>query len=73
MKVNGETIILLEKTSLLEFLQRNGYSSDKIAVELNGEIIPRSRYASVILTDADSLEIVSFVGRWYCCRSGTPP
>jgi len=62
MKVNGETIILLEKTSLIELLQRNGYSSDKIAVELNGEIVPRSRYASVILTDADKLEIVSFVG-----------
>ena len=53
MKVNGETIILLEKTSLIELLQRNGYATDKIAVELNGEIIPRSRYSSVILTDAD--------------------
>ena len=62
MKVNEETIILLEKTSLLEFLQRNGYAPEKIAVELNGEIIPRSRYSSVILTDADKLEIVSFVG-----------
>ena len=62
MKVNGETIILSEKTSLLELLQRNGYATDKIAVELNGEIIPRSRYASVILTDIDNLEIVSFVG-----------
>lgn len=62
MKVNGETIILLEKTSLIELLQRNGYATDKIAVELNGEIIPRSRYSSVILTDADKLEIVSFVG-----------
>lgn len=62
MKVNGETKKLLEKIPLAELLQREGYSSDKIAVELNGEIIPRSRYASVILTDADKLEIVSFVG-----------
>ena len=62
MKVNGEQIILKEKISLAEFLQREGYATDKIAVELNGEIIPRSRYASVILTDADKLEIVSFVG-----------
>ena len=62
MKVNGEQIILSEKTSLLEFLQRNGYAPEKIAVELNGEIIPRSRYSSVFLTDADKLEIVSFVG-----------
>ena len=62
MKVNGEQIILSEKIPLSEFLQREGYSCDKIAVELNGEIIPRSRYASVFLTDADKLEIVSFVG-----------
>ena len=62
MKVNGETKKFSERIPLVEFLQREGYSSDKIAVELNGEIIPRSRYASVILTDADKLEIVSFVG-----------
>ena len=62
MKVNGEQIILNEKISLAEFLQQEGYAPEKIAVELNGEIIPRSRYASVILTDADKLEIVSFVG-----------
>lgn len=62
MKVNGETQKLLEKIPLSEFLQREGYAPEKIAVELNGEIIPRSRYASVILTDADKLEIVSFVG-----------
>ena len=62
MKVNGETKKLLEKIPLSEFLQQEGYAQEKIAVELNDEIIPRSRYASVILTDADKLEIVSFVG-----------
>ena len=62
MKVNVETKKLLEKIPLSEFLHQEGYAQEKIAVELNGEIIPRSRYASVILTDADKLEIVSFVG-----------
>ncbi|MBQ9763605.1 MAG: sulfur carrier protein ThiS [Phascolarctobacterium sp.] len=62
MKFNGEQIILNEKTSLLEFLQREGYATDKIAVELNGEIVPRSKYASVTLKDADNLEVVCFVG-----------
>ena len=62
MKFNGETITLREKTSLLEFLQREGYATDKIDVELNGEIVPRSKYTSVILTDADNLEVVCFVG-----------
>lgn len=62
MKVNGGTKKLLEKIPLSEFLQQEAYAQEKIAVELNGEIIPRSRYSSVILTDADNLEIVSFVG-----------
>ena len=62
MKVNGEQIILSKEIPLADFLQNGGYALEKIAVELNGEIIPRSRYASVILTDADKLEIVSFVG-----------
>ncbi|MBQ7883827.1 MAG: sulfur carrier protein ThiS [Phascolarctobacterium sp.] len=62
MKLNGETVTLTEETTLVSFLENNGYSSNKIAVELNGDIIPRSRYASVILTDADKLEVVCFVG-----------
>lgn len=62
MKLNGETVTLTEEPTLASFLESNGYPSNKIAVELNGEIIPRSRYASVILTDADKLEVVCFVG-----------
>ncbi|MBQ7317976.1 MAG: sulfur carrier protein ThiS [Phascolarctobacterium sp.] len=62
MKLNGETITLTEETTLTSFLESNGYSSGKIAVELNGEIVPRSKYASVILTEADVLEVVCFVG-----------
>lgn len=62
MKLNGETVTLTEETTLARFLESNGYPSNKIAVELNGDIIPRSRYASVILTDADKLEVVCFVG-----------
>lgn len=39
-----------------------GIDSAKIAVELNGEIVPRSTLADVPLTDGDVLEIVHFVG-----------
>lgn len=62
MKFNGEQVTLSEQISLLEFLKVQGYAPEKIAVELNGEIIARSRYASIILTDADKLEVVCFVG-----------
>ena len=47
---------------LVEYLRSKGYAPGKIAVALNGEIIARSRYASIILTDADKLEVVCFVG-----------
>lgn len=34
----------------------------KVAVELNEEIVPRSRYTETWLTSGDSLEIVHFIG-----------
>ena len=39
-----------------------GYKDDRVAVELNGRIVPRSEYACVILKEDDSVEIVGFVG-----------
>lgn len=62
MKVNGEVQVLARQITLTEFLREQGYAPEKVAVELNGEIIPRREYASKILTDADKLEIVCFVG-----------
>jgi sulfur carrier protein len=36
--------------------------SDRIAVELNGEIAPKARWPSLTVADGDRLEIVHFVG-----------
>jgi len=43
-------------------LDRLGFAPEKIAVELNLEIVPRSAYAEVALKPGDRLEIVRFVG-----------
>lgn len=48
--------------SLGEYLAEAGYSAERIAVELQGEIVPKSRYNETILKNGDVLEIVSFVG-----------
>lgn len=45
--------------TLLEHLQ---LPSAKIAVERNLQIVPRSSFASQILTDGDKLEIIHFIG-----------
>ena len=62
MRVNGKEVGLKERLTLEKFLESNGYALSKVAVELNGKIVPRKEYAATILQDADVLEIVCFVG-----------
>lgn len=49
-------------TSLLAYLTQAGYDPAKVAVERNGDIVPRVRYGQTILADGDAVEIVQFVG-----------
>lgn len=62
MKVNGNEILLQKPMNLEEFLESLNYDVARIAVERNGDIVPKANYKKVILTEADTLEIVSFVG-----------
>ena len=45
--------------ALVEIL---GMKSDRVAVELNLDIVPRDRWSSTELSEGDNLEIVHFVG-----------
>ena len=45
-----------------EVITELGYVKERIAVERNEEIIPKSTYEEVILNDGDTVEVVSFVG-----------
>lgn len=60
--MNGTMVTLPQGTTLLAYLQQKGYQLERIAVELNGDILRREQYETTILQDADVLEIVSFVG-----------
>ena len=62
MRVNGAEVSLDGVCTLKAFLEREGYVIDRIAVEKNGEIIPKALYETEPLTESDRLEIVSFVG-----------
>ena len=59
--INGEKI---EKAEILlsAYLEENGINPQRIAVELNGEILPKSQYRETVLKDGDIIEIVNFVG-----------
>ncbi|MEL0027369.1 MAG: sulfur carrier protein ThiS [Perlucidibaca sp.] len=49
-------------TTLADLVTRQGLAGRRIAVEHNGEIVPRSRHASCLLADGDTLEIVHAIG-----------
>lgn len=61
VKINGE-YSECAGTVLSEYLAANNYSHDRIAVEINQQIIPKSEYAGTVINDGDEIEIVSFVG-----------
>jgi sulfur carrier protein len=48
--------------TLAALVERLGMKADRVAVELNRDIVPRDRWADTRLTDGDRLEIVHFVG-----------
>ena len=48
--------------SLVELVEELGLKSDRIAVERNGAIAPRTGWAKVGLGEGDRIEIVHFVG-----------
>ncbi|MDR3222721.1 MAG: sulfur carrier protein ThiS [Methanobrevibacter sp.] len=62
MKVNGKESIFQKGMKLDEFLKSNGYDEAKVAVECNGNIIPKDFYGEHELNDKNSYEIVVFVG-----------
>ena len=59
--INGENIDAAGKT-ITEYLSLTDYDTKRIAVEHNGNIVPKAQYHETVLLDGDSVEIVSFVG-----------
>ena len=47
---------------MLSYLEEASYDLARIAVECNGEIVPKRVYGETVLKDGDVLEVVSFVG-----------
>lgn len=62
IRVNGEHRRVRAGLSLAELASEMGIAPEKVAVERNLEIVPRSTLADVQVQDGDELEIVHFVG-----------
>lgn len=62
MKVNGKDKTLEKPISVSEFLVNEGYRPEIVAVERNGEIIPKKEFDKTMLDNSDVIEVVSFMG-----------
>jgi len=60
--VNGQPETLPDGSSVQILLEQRGLTGMRLAVECNGEIVPRARHADAPLAEGDTLEIVSAVG-----------
>src|SRR3546814_8128208 len=62
LHVNGEQRRIANGASLADLVRQLELDPAKVAVERNLEVVPRSTYGDVRLSDGDELEIVHFVG-----------
>jgi thiamine biosynthesis protein ThiS len=60
--VNGKPRDVAAPLSLREFLEAHNVKPEMVAVEYNGEIVRRERFAEVHLQEGDKLEIIHMVG-----------
>ncbi|KRG40196.1 sulfur carrier protein ThiS [Stenotrophomonas sp. HITSZ_GD] len=62
IQLNGEPRHIAPDTTLAALLGSEGLAERRVAVEINGEIVPRGRHAEHRLAEGDRIEIVHALG-----------
>lgn len=62
ISVNGEPQQIAPASTLASLVEQLGLTGKRIAVERNGDIVPRSQFATLQLVEGDKLELVTAVG-----------
>lgn len=62
IQLNGERTEVADHITLARMLADCGYAERRVAVEVNREIVPRSRHAELRLAPGDRVEIVHAIG-----------
>lgn len=62
IEVNGQTHRIDEGVTVADLLGELGYGEKRVAVERNGELVPRSRHAAESVRAGDRIEIVQAIG-----------
>ncbi len=62
LQINGEPRQFSDALTVAGLIDQLGYTGKRIAVEKNGEIVPKSQHTTTPLASGDALEIVVAVG-----------
>ena len=62
IQLNGKKISILTNISVKDLVKKYKLKENKIAIELNGVILPKQNYAIKKLKNNDKIEIVQFIG-----------
>ena len=62
IQLNGKKISILTNFSVIDLIKKYKLKEKKIAIELNGVILPKQNYIKKKLKNNDKIEIVQFIG-----------
>ena len=62
IQLNGDPYEINNGTNLNELLNKLKIEKNKVAIEVNGEIIEKKKYTNLVLNKDDKVEIVHFIG-----------
>ncbi|HEX8457130.1 MAG TPA: sulfur carrier protein ThiS [Pyrinomonadaceae bacterium] len=62
VQVNGEIRELPDELTLDALVRQLALAPERVAIELNREVVRRARWAETVMRDGDQVEIVHFVG-----------
>jgi len=62
IQLNGGPYEINGRTNLNELLNKLKIEKNKVAIEVNGEIVQKDKYQNLVLRKDDKVEIVHFIG-----------
>jgi thiamine biosynthesis protein ThiS len=62
IQLNGKKINISSKLTVFDVLKKYKINEKKVAIELNGEILPKNNLKKRMIKNLDKIEIVQFIG-----------
>jgi len=62
IQLNGDSYEVIKGSNLIELLNKLKIQKNKVAIEVNGQIVEKNKYTNLILNNNDKVEIVHFIG-----------